>query len=502
MWITLELRLPLPEASSSIALNTAEGAGRWDAPTDRKRFFRMALGIRQLADSLGTMLYNPLSSLSTRITIVLKFSLSLPKQESSAKETSMATVHATQAFLASILLFGTMAIGCVPQNKATPNIVGGSFSEPNTAIYNATVSLDADGIPYCTGALFDSRTIITAAHCIKGSPPGKALSIGFGSARTKNKASIPFESYSQAQMHPQWDSRDMGSATIDPMPHSPKNDIAIIVLGQVAPSWAKPIPLKMIGNVKLGEKTLLAGFGQTKNQDSNGFNPHMEFRGELRQVDAVIDTINDKGFEFIVKPTAQNPMGSSCHGDSGGPMYFYDSDGKFTLIGITSRSYSKEEDCRGRSVYTDARKFEPWILQTRDELIKKQGPSSEEWQHRYIDASDGTKIAIDYQLASAGVQKVAKEIWVNITRPSFVGNENVSVEVNSYVNSLSKSSGSLQYAQNGRFTLRLSELEGQVVCTPYSRWGVQQSISIRVNEKVIPSNETRSDEFSFKFCES
>jgi len=71
MWITLELRLPLPEASSSIALNTAEGAGRWDAPTDRKRFFRMALGIRQLADSLGAMLYNPLSSLSKRITIVL-----------------------------------------------------------------------------------------------------------------------------------------------------------------------------------------------------------------------------------------------------------------------------------------------------------------------------------------------------------------------------------------------------------------------------------------------
>jgi hypothetical protein len=395
-----------------------------------------------------------------------------------------------------------MAIGCVPQNKATPNIVGGSFSEPNTAIYNATVSLDADGIPYCTGALFDSRTIITAAHCIKGSPPGKALSIGFGSARTKNKASIPFDQNTQTQMHPQWDGRDMSSDTIDPMPHSPKNDIAIIVLGQDAPSWSIPIPLKMIGNVKLGEKTLLAGFGQTKNQDSNGFNPHMEFRGELRQVDAVIDTINDKGFEFIVKPTEQNPTGSSCHGDSGGPMYYYDTNESFTLIGITSRSYSKEEDCKGRSVYTDARKFEQWILQTRDELIKKQGPSSEEWQHRYIDAPDGTKIAIDYQLTSAGVQKIAKEIWVNITNPNFVGNENVTVEVNSYVNSLSKSLGNAQYAQNSRFTMRISQLERQVVCTPHTRWGVQQSLSIRVNGKTILSNEVRSDEFAFKFCES
>ena len=69
------LRDQLARASSSIALNTAEGAGRWDAPTDRRRFFRMALGslresvaildllgnkeprIRQLADFLGAMLY-------------------------------------------------------------------------------------------------------------------------------------------------------------------------------------------------------------------------------------------------------------------------------------------------------------------------------------------------------------------------------------------------------------------------------------------------------------
>jgi four helix bundle protein len=69
------LRDQLARASSSIALNTAEGAGRWDTPTDRKRFFRMALGslrescaildlmlvrdekIRAVADSLGAMLY-------------------------------------------------------------------------------------------------------------------------------------------------------------------------------------------------------------------------------------------------------------------------------------------------------------------------------------------------------------------------------------------------------------------------------------------------------------
>jgi four helix bundle protein len=69
------LRDQLARASSSIALNTAEGAGRWDTPADRRRFFRMALGslresvaildllgnkephLRQLADSLGAMLY-------------------------------------------------------------------------------------------------------------------------------------------------------------------------------------------------------------------------------------------------------------------------------------------------------------------------------------------------------------------------------------------------------------------------------------------------------------
>ncbi len=72
----VHLRDQLARASSSVALNIAEGAGRWDTPTDRKRFFRMALGslresnaildlldvkeprVRQLADSLGALLYS------------------------------------------------------------------------------------------------------------------------------------------------------------------------------------------------------------------------------------------------------------------------------------------------------------------------------------------------------------------------------------------------------------------------------------------------------------
>ena len=316
-------------------------------------------------------------------------------------------------------------LSCVQKlSTSETHIVGGSLVAPNDTVYKATVSLDANGIPYCSGALFDKRTIVTAAHCIHGTPSEKSLSIGFGSQQTGNKISVAF-SREQMLAHPNWTSADLMSTNIDPLPQQPKNDIAIIVLNQDAPDWTQAAPLKLIGPVNTGDTVILAGYGQTQMIGDKGYNPQTEVRGLLRRVDVQLETINNAGWEFIYKPLPQTPQGTSCHGDSGGPMFFKEGNGAITLIGVTSRAYNKAEDCNGRGVYTDARKFDAWIRTQRDEILKKIGPSSSEWEHRALKAKDATVINIDFQLTPRLPEKIARTIWVNVVNSKFTGTEKV-----------------------------------------------------------------------------
>lgn len=388
-----------------------------------------------------------------------------------------------------------------PKSQSTLKIVSGSLVEPTSPAYAATVSLDANGIPFCSGVLLDNRTILTAAHCIVGSPSDAEISIGFGSARTGNKVNIPVNRHSQMVAHSGWDKSELYSANINPLPQTPKNDIGLVVLDTDAPTWAKSVPLKMIGPVNVGSTVMLAGFGQTRNIDQSGRNTQIEFGGELRSVLVELETINEAGNELVYKPSAANLLASSCHGDSGGPMYFLEEDHSITLIGITSRAYSAAEDCEGRGIYTDARKFQSWIYEQRATIMKNLGPSNEEWFHKHIQAEGGTHIVIDYQLSRKGLERTAKNLWVNVTNPGWNENEKVVIEINSYITTYISVKGEAKFEDTGRYTLRLTELEGKVVCSPYSRWGVQQAISVEVNGRKILSGQENPMEFSFRFCE-
>jgi hypothetical protein len=390
---------------------------------------------------------------------------------------------------------------CVREQPTSQvNITRGSLALETDAVYKATVSLDANGEPYCTGAIFNKRTIITAAHCIKGTPSGVTLSIGFGSKQTGKKESITFD---RAQMlaHPNWNSSDINSSNIDPLPQIPKNDIGIVVLNQDAPAWTQASFIKMIGPVNVGDRVLLSGFGRTQNLAAAGFDPNMEYRGLLRTVETELEAINAAGWELVYKPLAQLPNGGSCHGDSGGPMYFKEQNGSITLIGITSRSYNKQEDCNGRGIYTDARKFEGWINSQSTEMLKELGPSVDEWQHRYLDAKDGTKISIDYQLIPKGSEKLARVVWLNISNNAFTGSEKVNVQLSSYINSLLTQKSIAQYAGEHRFSVRMTQFENKTVCSPYTRWGISQDVVLSVNGKMLESNTGDPNKFSFLFCQ-
>lgn len=401
-----------------------------------------------------------------------------------------------------ILFLGTAVIlsstACVRRTyNASPYIVSGELVEESDPIYRSTVSLDYDGSPVCTGFVFDKRTIVTAAHCLAGGPVRSEYTVTFGSKNRKliSSVSVPAR---QTLAHAGWDRGDLGRKNIDPMPQFQKSDIGMIVLSEDVPDWVKPLPLKEIGDIAAGRDVILAGFGQTRELPQNAV--VSEFRGFLRKTKVKLAALNDAGKELIWESPADNQRASSCHGDSGGPMFFVEDDGSLTVIGVTSRSYSAELDCRMKGIYTDARKYGEWIRSNRDRLLKGIA-AEDDWQHRYFNAKDGTKIALDFRIKPVGLEYIAGEVWLNVFNPAFTGKENLEATVSSYINSLTQQKLKLEYAGQNRYTAKFEKFADQKVCAIASRFGIKQDVIVEVNGTSLPDSVSGEGKFNFKFCE-
>ncbi|NBO39501.1 hypothetical protein EBU99_13060 [bacterium] len=387
--------------------------------------------------------------------------------------------------------------GCVRRTyNSNPDIVSGALVEEKDPVYLSTVSLNWDGKPNCTGFVLDKRTIVTAAHCLATIPGQVSYSVTFGSNNRSLKETV-LVPVKQVMANPGWDRGDLGSKDIDPMPQSPKNDIGVIVLSEDAPEWVKPLPVKEIGDVSPGRDVVIAGYGQTRAMP--GDTPMPEFSGFLRKTTVKLAKVNDAGKELMWEAPADNTRASSCHGDSGGPMFYVEDDSKLTVIGVTSRSYSAATDCTKMGIYTDVRKHMAWIRSTKEKLASGV-VSTQDWLHRYFETKEGTKIALDFKLISAGVEYLADEVWINVYNPVFSGSEVTSAKLSSYINSLTQQEVSLKFAGEHRFTGKFDKFKGEKVCAIASRWGVKQDVSIQVDGKGLIDPLSGGEAFTFKFC--
>ncbi|MFZ9520493.1 MAG: S1 family peptidase [Silvanigrellaceae bacterium] len=405
-------------------------------------------------------------------------------------------------FLRQVVAFGGVLIvgaGCVKRSyNSDPYIVGGELVEENDPIYKSAVSLDYDGSPVCTGFVYDKRTIVTAAHCLAAGPlRGATLTVTFGSKNRQLKESVQVPA-KQVLANGSWDRGDISRKDIDPMPQFPKSDIGIIVLSEDVPDWVKPLPIKEIGTVETGRDVILAGFGQTRELPQNASTT--EFKGFLRKTRVKLSVINDAGKELLWQSPEDNSRASSCHGDSGGPMYFVENDGSLTVIGVTSRSYSAALDCMQKGVYTDVRKYVDWIKASREKLLSGV-VSTADWQHRYFNSKEGTKIALDYKLAQVGPEYISKEVWLNVYDPKFTGQEAISATLSSYINSLTQQKLKMEYAGDHRFTIKFDKFNQEKVCAIASRWGVNQDVVVEINGSNLKDSVSGEDKFKFKFCE-
>ncbi|EYF06132.1 serine protease [Chondromyces apiculatus] len=238
-----------------------------------------------------------------------------------------------------------------PENGAVPlplpeesinNIIGGSPAIAGQYPYMASLRASFNPTFHMCGAVFyNARTLITAAHCVKGV---RALVAYHGSLQQSGSL---IKSSSKIIIHEGYD-----SWTLD-------NDIALVHLSSAAAN-VTPVSLPAQGSDPAsGALVWVAGWGATSQGGPSSVN--------LMHVDVPI----------IGRTTCQSIYGSSsvnnnmicaglaeggkdtCQGDSGGPLV---DETRSQLLGITSWGYGCGQQNRP-GVYTRVGNYVSWIQQ-------------------------------------------------------------------------------------------------------------------------------------------
>jgi secreted trypsin-like serine protease len=238
------------------------------------------------------------------------------------------------------------------------NIVGGvasidSFQKQNGLV--ALVITKNNGRGICSGTLISKRIVLTAAHCIDSSRSViRQIAVVFTQDVSKaKKEQVRFAV--KGRPHELFATSAGGTGAW--------NDIALLKLNADAPADMKFAKLPPFFIVSLAPKTMLvqAGYGRTVDDRNSPINTS----GVLRQVEGIeVLSLLQKGEEILLK---ENGKGS-CNGDSGGPAFTVDFDGKLTQVGINSRG-TDPNSCLGAGIFTNVASHLDWIINTSSELM-------------------------------------------------------------------------------------------------------------------------------------
>ncbi|MFC1759043.1 trypsin-like serine protease [Planctomycetota bacterium] len=226
-------------------------------------------------------------------------------------------------------------------------IIGGKAAEDD---WPMMVSLSNNGGHLCGGTLVDFDIVVTAAHCLDGTPISSLRAIlGRKDLRTNVGESI---SIAEAIVHPGY--RKLAF----------NDDIAMLRLSR--PSGYEPVDIVRSETASLAAPETIAialGWGAL----DDGIQP--EFPSKLHRVDVpvVSNEVANRPLGYDGKVTddmlaAGSPGKDTCGGDSGGPLLVKDTGGEFYLAGITS--FGSEEGCGQANlpgIYTRVSSYDRWL---------------------------------------------------------------------------------------------------------------------------------------------
>lgn len=210
--------------------------------------------------------------------------------------------------------------------------------EPDTDHINVGILLAGPGDKKkaCNGTLIDTRTVLTAAHCV-------------------TTESYPYEKLSPVEFYLGgiWGSRFEAEGVDFPTAFAGGDvaDIAVVRLKEEVQSW-QATPATLAQNPPmLKEKVTVVGYGLAKEGDDPS-----EFGKERRKATNRIDELTPTTFTMN-GASWWSGEGNLCHGDSGGPT-FAERLGKEVLIGVHT---SIKESCGKKGTDMRVDFFYGWI---------------------------------------------------------------------------------------------------------------------------------------------
>ncbi|ATY67436.1 trypsin precursor [Cordyceps militaris] len=244
------------------------------------------------------------------------------------------------------LLAMTLSATLVTASAIDKRVIGGEEAKLGEFPFIVSINaINGHPIQQCAGTLVDSKTVVTAAHCLEqviwcreqaGRCPGTVFNVRAGSlAREKDGVLVDVQNF---HIHPSYDNK-VGSA----------NDIAILKLAaeiseSASVKYAKlpasgSDPAVASGAVVAGWGTIAQGAPVAKT---------------LRRVNVPILTRGDCAGAVDTMVCAGAPGKDSCQGDSGGPLVDKASG---QLIGVVSSGVS----CGTKGLYTRVASFVPFV---------------------------------------------------------------------------------------------------------------------------------------------
>lgn len=266
------------------------------------------------------------------------------------------------AAIASSLML-SQAAWSTDQNQ--PRIVGGKDAASGQYPWQVAIVSnlnDAYQTQYCGGTLIDASWVLTAAHCIKGTPSSEEIYIAVGFTNLTNISQAETSRVKKRVVH-----KIYNSSTLN-------NDIALLEL-------ETPVDLARCGSrcevvdvvtpedatsFEPSARAWVSGWGSTSSTSTPSYPSKLQW-AEVTMMDCVgnpsLYNAADITDNMICAATPSSGWDKdSCQGDSGGPLVVADSSGtgSYKLAGVVSWG----EGCASNGypgVYTKVANYTKWI---------------------------------------------------------------------------------------------------------------------------------------------